>query len=52
MQSLTEHGLARFLSIGGAVGLSYYHQYRTTNDIDAWWESDTGEQDHQKLGGE
>lgn len=49
MQSLTEHGLARFLSIGGAVGLSYYHQYRTTNDIDAWWESDTGEQDHQKV---
>ncbi|HOX04671.1 MAG TPA: nucleotidyl transferase AbiEii/AbiGii toxin family protein [Candidatus Paceibacterota bacterium] len=28
---------AACLSLGGAFGLAHYHQYRTTNDVDAWW---------------
>ncbi len=25
------------LSLGGAFGLAHYHDYRNTNDVDAWW---------------
>lgn len=28
---------AACLSLGGAFGLAHYHEYRNTNDVDAWW---------------
>ena len=37
LESLAVRGLGKWISIGGAFGLSYYHQYRTTHDIDALW---------------
>jgi hypothetical protein len=36
LEKLAEHG--DLVSIGGAIGLSYYLEYRTTADVDAWWE--------------
>lgn len=37
LQALVEHDLAHALSIGGALGLLHYLDYRSTNDVDAWW---------------
>lgn len=47
---LVEAGLAGHVSIGGALGLLHYHNYRTTHDIDAWWEpAVTSEQQQQVI---
>jgi predicted nucleotidyltransferase component of viral defense system len=37
LESLAQQGLGQFLSIGGAFGLSYFVEYRSTHDVDAWW---------------
>jgi Nucleotidyl transferase AbiEii toxin, Type IV TA system len=45
LQALAGAGLGHKISLGGALGLQHYCEYRVTNDIDAWWEpSATGEQ--------
>lgn len=38
LDALSAGGRGRALSIGGAFGLAHYHEYRTTHDIDAWWQ--------------
>jgi predicted nucleotidyltransferase component of viral defense system len=40
LDALVETGLADYISIGGALGLFHYLDYRLTRDVDAWW-SDT-----------
>ncbi len=37
LQALVEAGLSNHLSLGGAVGLFHYLDYRATHDVDAWW---------------
>ncbi len=37
MDAVARSGLGAHISIGGAFGLAHYHEYRGTNDIDAWW---------------
>jgi hypothetical protein len=37
IDALASDGVGRHLSIGGAFGLAHYHEYRPTNDVDAWW---------------
>jgi len=37
LQALVEAGLSNYLSLGGAVGLFHYLDYRATHDVDAWW---------------
>jgi hypothetical protein len=37
LEKLAEHG--ELVSVGGAIGLSYYLEYRPTADVEAWWES-------------
>lgn len=49
LRALMDASLGHCFSIGGAVGLSYYHPYRMTNDLDAWWEIQTGEPDRQRI---
>lgn len=45
LQTLAGAGLGHKISVGGALGLQHYCEYRVTNDIDAWWEpSTTGEE--------
>jgi hypothetical protein len=36
LERLARHGA--LVSVGGAVGLAYYLEYRPTADVDAWWE--------------
>jgi hypothetical protein len=37
------------VSIGGAVGLSYYHEYRSTADVDAWWSPRAGNEERARV---
>ena len=41
--------MGRFITLGGAVGLAHYHDYRKTKDVDAWWTSDAAEKDKQSV---
>lgn len=40
LRALVSEGLAGTISLGGALGLLHYLDYRPTHDVDAWW-SDT-----------
>jgi len=45
LNALVKAGLADIISLGGALGLFHYLDYRHTHDVDAWWsESATEEQ--------
>lgn len=37
LEAIAAAGLGGSISIGGALGLSHYLEYRTTHDVDAWW---------------
>lgn len=50
LQALTETGLGQKISLGGALGLLHYLDYRPTHDVDAWW-ADATEQDRQEVVG-
>ena len=41
LRGLVEVGLADKLSLGGALGLLHYLDYRQTHDVDAWWAAET-----------
>jgi hypothetical protein len=40
LQALVEQGLGDKISLGGALGLLHYLDYRQTHDVDAWWAED------------
>jgi hypothetical protein len=48
LRALTDAGLGEKISLGGALGLLYYYDYRPTHDVDAWW-VDATEQDRQRI---
>jgi hypothetical protein len=37
LQALSAAGLGQTISVGGAFGLQHYFEYRSTDDVDAWW---------------
>ncbi|MHB0876895.1 MAG: nucleotidyl transferase AbiEii/AbiGii toxin family protein [Anaerolineae bacterium] len=37
LRAIVESGLSHVVSVGGAVGLMHYLEYRQTHDLDAWW---------------
>ncbi len=41
LRALHESGLGNTIIIGGAFGLMHYYEYRSTFDVDAWWQLDT-----------
>ena len=49
LKALATQGLGGKISLGGAIGLSYYLEYRPTHDVDAWWSSSAGDADRRKI---
>lgn len=50
LAALVQAGFADAISIGGALGLLHYRNYRVTHDVDAWWEPQvTSEQQQQVI---
>jgi hypothetical protein len=42
-------GLGKAISIGGALGLQHYLDYRPTHDVDAWWASAAGPDERAEV---
>jgi hypothetical protein len=49
LEALAAAGMGRKISLGGALGLQHYCEYRATNDIDAWWEPTTTGEERELL---
>lgn len=49
LQALADKGLGTKISVGGAIGLLHYWDYRPTHDVDAWWISSTTRQERQEV---
>jgi hypothetical protein len=49
LRALSAAGLGGKLSLGGAIGLSYYLEYRETHDVDAWWLPSASDADRRRV---
>ena len=49
LQALVAHGLADRISLGGALGLLHYLDYRPTHDVDAWWAEDVSREERKQV---
>ncbi len=49
LNTLKKSGLGKYVSLGGALGLALYHEFRPTKDVVAWWISDVNEEERDKL---
>lgn len=49
LQALAAEGLGNRISLGGALGLLHYLDYRPTHDVDAWWEASATSEDQRRV---
>ena len=49
LDALVEANLAERISLGGALGLFHYLDYRPTHDVDAWWSEPLTEGQKQEV---
>lgn len=49
LDALAAAGLGRYLSIGGALGLAHYHEYRPTRDVGAWWRQPVNRENREAI---
>jgi hypothetical protein len=49
LRALAAQGLGTAISIGGALGLLHYLDYRPTRDVHAWWTPETTLQERQRV---
>jgi len=49
LQALAEAGLGDRISVGGALGLLHYLDYRSTQDVDAWWVQSATTQEQEQV---
>lgn len=49
LQVLAEEGLGHKISLGGALGLQHYLEYRWTHDVDAWWVPSATAEDRERV---
>jgi hypothetical protein len=49
IRALAKQGLGDKISLGGAFGLLHYWNYRSTHDVDAWWQPETTAADRQQV---
>jgi len=47
--ALSDQGLGRKISLGGALGLAHYYEYRLTHDVDAWWMPEATAEERQQV---
>jgi hypothetical protein len=51
LQLLADEGLGHTISLGGALGLQHYLDYRSTHDVDTWWASSATTEDRAQVVG-
>ncbi len=47
--ALAAQGLGDKISLGGAIGLLHFIDYRSTKDVDAWWTDSATSEDQRKV---
>ena len=49
LEAIAREGLGTAISLGGALGLMHYLDYRETRDVDAWWSAGSSAAEKEKL---
>jgi hypothetical protein len=49
LQALATAGLGHTISVGGALGLLHYLDYRLTHDVDAWWTPAASAEERERV---
>lgn len=49
LDALRDSGLGRYVSLGGAFALAFFHEFRSTKDVDAWWSADANEDARRQV---
>lgn len=49
LQALAAAGLGHAISVGGALGLLHYLDYRSTHDVDAWWVPEISAKERERV---
>lgn len=49
LKALADRGLGAKISVGGAIGLLHYWDYRPTHDVDAWWTPSATQEERQEV---
>ncbi len=49
LEAIAGEGLGTAISLGGALGLMHYLDYRETRDVDAWWSAGSSAAEKEKL---
>ncbi|MCE7870658.1 hypothetical protein DYH09_09800 [bacterium CPR1] len=49
LEALAEQHLGHCVSIGGALGLFHYLDYRNTHDVDVWWSSSLSSEEPARV---
>ena len=49
LAALSAAGLGHVISLGGALGLLHYLDYRSTHDVDAWWTQEVLPEDQERV---
>ena len=49
VRALVEQGLGDKISLGGALGLLHYLDYRPTHDVDAWWDTSATSEERLRV---
>lgn len=49
LAALAAAGLGHAISVGGALGLLHYLDYRATHDVDAWWTPTAPPEDRERV---
>lgn len=49
LRALAGEGLGHKISVGGALGLQHYLEYRDTHDVDAWWAPSATAEDRERV---
>jgi nucleotidyltransferase AbiEii toxin of type IV toxin-antitoxin system len=49
LTALASQGLGNAISVGGALGLLHYYDYRSTHDVDAWWAASATAEDQSRV---
>jgi hypothetical protein len=49
LEGIADARLGRVVSLGGALGLLHYIDYRPTKDVDAWWSEAAGDEERKQV---
>lgn len=49
LEAIARKGLGEAVSLGGALGLMHYLDYRDTRDLDAWWSANASPSDRSQV---